>query len=125
VRYKVPADGISSEEAMRFGLGSSNPGYKYKMMCNMGWRGGAMGKQADGIATAITGKSIGGQISRSGVGTQSGGASTARRSNTKDGHRSNNRRGHNGRDRNQQHKRETTRAVRWTDIDYRKRKTMM
>jgi hypothetical protein len=29
------------------------------MMRDMGWKGGALGKQNNGIATAITGKSIG------------------------------------------------------------------
>ena len=71
VTYTVPVNGISSEEAMRFGLDSSNPGYK--MMCDsMGWKGGPIGKLNDGIATALTGKSIGGQTNRSGVGTRCG-----------------------------------------------------
>ena len=40
------------------------------MMRDMGWRGGALGKQNNGIATAITGKSIGGQTNTSGLGSQ-------------------------------------------------------
>ena len=96
VRYTVPANGISSEEAMRFGQDSSNPGHK--MMCDMGWKGGSIGNLSDGIATAITGKSIGGQTSRSGVGNQPGGASTSRRNNNIHEHRNNNRRDHNRRE---------------------------
>ena len=49
VRYTVPVNSISSEEATRFGLGNKNPGYK--MMRNMGWKGGPLGKQNNGIAT--------------------------------------------------------------------------
>jgi hypothetical protein len=67
VRYTIPVNGISSEEAMQFGLDKTNPGFK--MMCDMGWRGGALGKQNNGIATAITGKSIGGQTNKSGLGS--------------------------------------------------------
>ena len=40
------------------------------MMRDMGWRGGALGKQNNGITTAITGKSIGGQTDTSGLGSQ-------------------------------------------------------
>ena len=68
VRYTIPVNGISSEEAMRFGLDNTNPGYK--MTRDMGWRGGALGKQNNGITTAITGKSIGGQTDTSGLGSQ-------------------------------------------------------
>ena len=68
VRYTMPVNGISSEEAMRFGLDNTNPGFK--MMRDMGWRGGALGKQNNGITTAITGKSIGGQTDKSGLGSQ-------------------------------------------------------
>jgi hypothetical protein len=64
----VPVNGISSEEATRFGLDNKNPGYK--MMRDMGWKGGSLGKQNNGIATAITGKSIGGQTGKSGIGSQ-------------------------------------------------------
>jgi hypothetical protein len=54
---------------MRFGLDNKkNPGYK--MMRDMGWKGGSLGKQNNGIATAITGKSIGGQTDKSGIGSQ-------------------------------------------------------
>ena len=68
VRYTMPVNGISSEEAMQFGLDKTNPGFK--MMRDMGWRGGALGKQNNGITTAITGKSIGGQTDTSGLGSQ-------------------------------------------------------
>ena len=40
------------------------------MMRDMGWIGGALGKQNNGITTAITGKSIGGQTDKSGLGSQ-------------------------------------------------------
>jgi hypothetical protein len=68
VRCAVPVNGISSEEAMRFGLDNTNPGYQ--MMRDMGWKGGALRKQNNGIATAITGKSIGGQTDKPGLGSQ-------------------------------------------------------
>jgi hypothetical protein len=71
VRYTVSVNGISSEEAMRFGLlDNANPNPGYKMMRDMGWKGGALGKQNNGITTAITSKSIGGQTDKSGLGSQ-------------------------------------------------------
>jgi hypothetical protein len=57
VRYIVPVNGISSEEAMRFGLDSSNPGYKIMSLTWAGKERGSIGKLSDGIATALTGKS--------------------------------------------------------------------
>jgi hypothetical protein len=89
VRYTVPVNGISSEEAMRFGLGNTNPGYK--MMRDMGGKGGPLGKLNSGIATALTGKSIGGQTNKSGIGSQQqfdSRASVVRRNNNLQEHES-------------------------------------
>jgi hypothetical protein len=116
VRYTVPVNDISSEEAMRFGLDSSNPGHK--MMCDMGWKGGSIGKLNDGIATALTGKSIGGQTNRSGVGSQqqfNSRVSASRRNNNIQEYQ--NRRDQDRCDRGHQptqFKSETTRTARWT-----------
>jgi hypothetical protein len=38
----------------------------------MGWRKGSIGKDNDGIATAFTGQSIGGQTNRAGLGSKQG-----------------------------------------------------
>ena len=67
----MPVNAISSKEATRFGLDQSNKGNQ--MMRDMGWIGGSIGKDENGIATALTGQSIGGQTTRRGLGSESGG----------------------------------------------------
>ena len=91
------------------------------MMRDMGWKGGSIGKLNGDIATALTGKSIGGQTNRSGVGSQQqfdSRASVVRRNNNIQEYQS--RRDQDRRNRRHQptqFKSETTRAVRWTKVE--------
>jgi hypothetical protein len=43
----------------------------------VGWRKGSIGKDNDGIATALTGQSIGGHTNRAGLGSKQGGANNS------------------------------------------------
>jgi hypothetical protein len=60
---------------MRFGLDKFNKGNQ--IMRKMGWRKCSIGKDGDGIATALTGQSIGGQTNRAGLGSKQGGANNS------------------------------------------------
>jgi hypothetical protein len=75
-RESVAVNAISNNEAMRFGLDKFNKG-KHQIMRKMGWRKGSIGKDNDGIATALTGQSIGGQTNRAGLGSKQGGANNS------------------------------------------------
>jgi hypothetical protein len=78
-RESVAVNAISNNEAMRFGLDKFNKGNQ--IMRKMGWCKGSIGKDNDGIATAITGQSIGGQTNRAGLGNKQGEANnTTKRS---------------------------------------------
>jgi hypothetical protein len=72
VKESVAVNTISNNEAMRFGLDKFNKGNQ--IMRKFGWRKGSIGKDNDGIATALTGQSIGGQANRAGLGSKQGGA---------------------------------------------------
>ena len=67
----MPVNAISSKEATRFGLDRNKKGNQ--MMRDMGWISGSIGKDEDGIATALTSQSIGGQTTRRGLGSEPGG----------------------------------------------------
>ena len=117
VRESVAVNAISNNEAMRFGLDKFNKGNQ--IMRKMGWRKGSIGKDNDGIATALTGQSIGGQTNRAGLGSKQGGASS---SSTRSG---------GARKRRQQkskqvpHTKRQERKVRWSDTKTHKMKITM
>jgi hypothetical protein len=75
VKESVAVNAISNNDAMRFGLDKSNKGNQ--IMRKMGWRKGSIGEDNEGIATALTGQSIGGQTNRAGLGSKQGGASNS------------------------------------------------
>jgi hypothetical protein len=77
----VAVNAISNNEAMRFGLGLDKFNKGNQIMRKMGWRKGSIGTDNDGIATALTGQSIGGQTNRAGLGNKQGEANnTSKRS---------------------------------------------
>ena len=111
VRESVAVNAISNNEAMRFGLDKFNKGNQ--IMRKMGWRKGSIGKDNDGLATALTGQSIGGQTNRAGLGSKQGGASSSSK------------RSGGARQRKQQkskqvpHTKRQKRKVRWVDTEMR------
>ena len=107
VRESVAVNAISNNEAMRFGLDKFNKGNQ--IMRKMGWRKGSIGKDNDGLATALTGQSIGGQTNRAGLGSKQGGANNSSK------------RSGGARQRKQQKSKQVQhqRKVRWVDTEMR------